>query len=396
MKVMRIFDSDYPWEIRDERICKGLINNGYKVDLVCANLKGFSRTEEVDGIAVSRMPPFSLLPSGFRKIFAFPFGFNPVWYFFLKSQIKEKRPDLIIVRDLPLVLAAIRIGRKYNIPVILDMAEPYPEFLRLLWKYEPFRFQNYFIRNPVFAEMIEKYAMKKVEHTFVVSEETKVRLIEKYKVSEDKITIVGNTPIIENYLKYEPVKKETDDEIIINYTGMIGYSRGLDIAIKAIPKLKKKFKTVKLVLAGTGTADEDLKLLADKLGVNSEVEFKGFIPHKDAMNEIMKADIGILPFHRCAHMELTIANKIYEYMLMEKAVLASDMLPMVNIINKHKCGRTFKAGDIDSFVNAVVELRDPNIRATMGASGRKAVLNEYNWTEDTERMVSTVNNILAN
>ena len=90
--------------------------------------------------------------------------------------------------------AAIAMGKLNRVPVVLDMAESYPELIRLVWKYEPFKVANLFARNPYIVDVIENVVLKSVIHVFAMVEESRDRLIAK-GVPRSKITIVSNTPV---------------------------------------------------------------------------------------------------------------------------------------------------------------------------------------------------------
>ncbi|MBR2393841.1 MAG: glycosyltransferase family 4 protein [Alphaproteobacteria bacterium] len=56
------------------------------------------------------------------------------------------------------------------------------------------------------------------------------------------------------------------------------YDKGLDILIKAFAQVASKHPELKLLIAGEGEEEENLKNLTDKLGLSSAVEFLGTIP----------------------------------------------------------------------------------------------------------------------
>jgi len=103
--------------------------------------------------------------------------------------------DLIIVRDLPLAPLALVVARARGIPVVLDMAECYPEMLRARWKFGGATPVDALVRNPWLADILERATTRRVDHTLVMVEESRDRLL-ALGVSGDRVTIVSNTPVL--------------------------------------------------------------------------------------------------------------------------------------------------------------------------------------------------------
>src|SRR2546425_13281325 len=105
MRILKIYDSDYPWDVRVEKVAHTLVSAGHSVRLLCRNRRGLPRHERLsDGLEVCRLP-------GVSNALSFPFFLNPVWAMCLISQVRRFRPDRLLVRDLPLAPLALAVGR---------------------------------------------------------------------------------------------------------------------------------------------------------------------------------------------------------------------------------------------------------------------------------------------
>ena len=79
-------------------------------------------------------------------------------------------------------------------------------------------------------------------------------------------------------------------------------------------------------------------------------------------------DICLAPFHKNPQHESGVANKIYEYMLGARPIIASDCLPQQNLIEKHNCGLIFK--NQSEFKDKIIELiENKELRSTLGKNG---------------------------
>jgi len=110
MIICHIWDADYPWDVRVEKVCQSL-QTKHEVHLICRNEKRSPRHEVLDGTIIHRLPSLPKWLGPCHKIAGLPFFFNPTWLGAIWSTVKRSRADLILVRDIPLALTAILVGR---------------------------------------------------------------------------------------------------------------------------------------------------------------------------------------------------------------------------------------------------------------------------------------------
>lgn len=393
MKALFVWDSDYPWDVRVEKICNTLIENKWEVHLVCRNKLRRPIEEIHNDVHIHRLPFLPAKLGSLNNIVTFPAFFSPLWLFQINKVTIKQKPDLIIVRDLPMALAAIIIGKIHKIPVILDMAEPYPEMIRLIWKFEPFKFSNILVRNPFLADIIEKLTLKYVDHVFAMVEESKNRLVSK-GISPDKISIVSNTPVLKRFEEAKATLPgllgNQKGKLILLYVGFINLSRGLDTVLESLSQFIKINNNFFLVLLGTGNAAEHLKTMAKKLKIENHIGFEGWVDNKLVPEYIASSDICIVPHHKCGHWDNTIPNKLFDYMAAGKPVLVSDVKPMERVVQETGGGLIYKDYDKESFVSQLAKLQDSELRKKLGQNGAKAVQEFYNWDNDTVRMLNSL------
>src|SRR5690606_14993889 len=185
----------------------------------------------IGGVRVHRLPKFNFLPRFIRLLLNAPVFFNPFWLYLLFIIVRRTRSDLIIVRDLPLMMAGIIVGKLTGAKVVFDMAECYPEMYRSSMEAVKVSFLTKIVKSPRLAEFYERISVNWCDHVFVMIEESKSRLM-SMGVGENKITIVSNTPIIGSST-LEP-KVHHGEALSIIYVGFLTRIRGLDLLIKAV------------------------------------------------------------------------------------------------------------------------------------------------------------------
>lgn len=68
------------------------------------------------------------------------------------------------------------------------------------------------------------------------------------------------------------------DSKIILYLGRIGLEKNIEPIIKAMPLILRRNKHVKLVIAGSGPAKDELLSLVNRMGLTGNIVFTGFVP----------------------------------------------------------------------------------------------------------------------
>lgn len=385
MKILKIWFSDYPWDVRVEKFINGLLSHGHEIHLLCRNNRGQERYEK-NQFYIHRLPYLKGLHPKLNKLINLPAFFNPVWHSSIVSCIKKYKIDLIIVRDLPLTLPAILAGKLFGIKVIFDMAECHPEIFKNYFK---IGFKSLFMQNPLVAKWIEYITIRKVDHIFVMCAESKDRLV---SLGGDlgKITVISNTTRIKPQ-RGNNSRPFNNNEIRMIYIGLIGEFRGLDTLIDGIQILKNKYqKKMRFDILGTGDYLERLKERAKSLKLEDEVIFHGWIDNPKISEYIKESDIGLLPLYNLSHYNVTLSNKLFDYMACSKPVITSNVRSMARIVTETACGLVYEDRNVNQFVKCVLKLTDTKIRMRLGENGRRAVEETYNWNADSERMLKII------
>ena len=87
---------------------------------------------------------------------------------------------------------------------------------------------------------------------------------------------------------------------------------------------------------------------------------------------------------------------MFEYMASGLAVIASDIPLWKEIIEESKCGVFVNPLNSKDIANAVDEMiQNPEALKEMGANGRKAIVQKYNWSNEEEKLLMLYRTMLA-
>lgn len=392
MKILQIWKNDYPWDVRVEKISRTLLEDDYDVHLICSNIRKKRTREDLKGLKIHRLP--NVRNDFLNRICSLPLFFNPLWLYNILNVIRNEKINIILARDLPLAPISILAGKIYKIPVIFDMTENYPAMWREMVRNGEVKSLNRILKNPKVAEIMENYILRKADHIIVVVEESKERVLRK-GISENKVSIVSNTPDLKVLGKNgRDVAGFPTNTIRMLYVGAVDTAgRGLDTVIRSIPILVNEINDLSLTIVGDGVYLNKLKKMVKNLSIDRYVNFTGWVEYELIHTYIQDSDICIVPHYVTEHVNTTIPNKLFEYMTYGKPVLVTDAAPMKRIVEENNCGRVFRSGDVRSFAEEVMELKDPNVRLQIGKNGYSAVSAKYNWDEDSRNLREIFNKI---
>ncbi len=107
------------------------------------------------------------------------------------------------------------------------------------------------------------------------------------------------------------------------YVGSLETNWGVDLPIRAMPLILKKIPGARLLIAGKGRDEDELKALAQSLALGDAVEFLGFVPYKELPALMARADIGIATSREDIFRQYASPLKLVEYMAAGLPVICS-------------------------------------------------------------------------
>lgn len=391
MRVLKIFDGDYPWDVRVEKVTRSLVAAGHEVLVVCRNKAGRPRRERLaDGTQIERLPA---TPGRWNPL-SFPFFFNPLWIATVVGATRRFAPELVLARDLPIAPLGLLAGRLAGVPVVADLAEPYPDSLRTnlaLANPSPI---DYVVRSPVLADWVERYVVRRIAAAIVVCPEAGWRLV-KQGLPGDAWVEVRNTAVLSRFAPAgevpEVVRRFAGRKIVL-FSGLISHDRGVEVAIDAIARLRaKRPGRYALLIVGEGPMKAELAAKVHALGLDDDVHLAGWMDYAKLPDVVLHSDVGILPFHDCDHIRASLANKLFEYMALGLPIIASDIPVQTRIVKDAGCGLVFAPRDADGFAEAIERLcEDAALAQACGEAGRRTTARLYNWDVDGARFVATL------
>jgi glycosyltransferase involved in cell wall biosynthesis len=148
--------------------------------------------------------------------------------------------------------------------------------------------------NPHIME-IEAMGMQKADRVIAVSHLTKKRIQEKYKIGEQKISVVHNG------MNHHPINLKLRQQLEKNkrryvlFLGRITFQKGPDYFVQAAKKVIPVIPNVTFVMGGAGDMLPAIKQQVRRLGLEKNFEFPGFLRGAELEKAYADADLYVMP-----------------------------------------------------------------------------------------------------
>jgi len=165
------------------------------------------------------------------------------------------------------------------------------------------------------------------------------------------------------------------DKKTILTVGRLIDRKNYSLLIRSFKEVCNENKETELVFVGDGPQHQRLQLLVKKLGLEREVEFKGFVEEENLIKYYQASDIfAISSLHegQCC--------TILEAMACAKPIVATGVGGIPDSVEEGRNGLLVPPDDINLFGSALRSLIDDEKKATQfGAHSRKRTQEKFDW-----------------
>ncbi len=183
-----------------------------------------------------------------------------------------------------------------------------------------------------------------------------------------------------------PLPPPDRDTFIAGYAGHLYPWKGVDVFVQALAHAPG----VRGLLVGGHPGEADLERitrLAGELGVGDRLTITGLVPPTEVRRTVAPAAVLVLPNPASAISErYTSPLKLFEYLTMGRAIVASDLASVREVVEDGRTALLVPPGDARALGAALLRLRDnPSMTTALGAAAL-AVSASYTWEARAERV----------
>lgn len=174
------------------------------------------------------------------------------------------------------------------------------------------------------------------------------------------------------------------------YAGTLAPWQGLPELLSAMYRASRE-ADVHLTLLGGGQKRwrRDLLRRVRRLGLGDRVTLRAAISREELKLAVLAADVCVAPLRRDRRNRLQGSSpiKLYEYMAAGKAVLATRLPCLEEIVNDGHTGLLARPGHTDLALRLGELARDPALRLRLGRSARREILQNGTWAHRRAELV---------
>lgn len=178
------------------------------------------------------------------------------------------------------------------------------------------------------------------------------------------------------------------DTVKIGVVKSLEATYGIDILVRAFAQVYDRArklgiqKKLKLIIVGKGSQQPLLQSMVYSLGIETQTEFKGSIPHSQVPKLLSELDVFVAPSR----------SESFGVALVEASacgipVIATRVGGIPEVIDHEVTGLIINSEEVDELTEALWRLiMDESLRVRMGNAGREKALREFNWQANVEGM----------
>lgn len=223
-------------------------------------------------------------------------------------------------------------------------------------------------------------------------------IAEDLGIERSKMIVV---PVAADVERFDPTMVASPVRVFsqptIGFVGTFISWQALDLLVEAVADLRSEGVDFRLVLVGDGALKPAWQNLVTQLGMGELVCFTGRVPFHEVPSYIKGFDLaysGQVALQ--AGSMYGSPSKIYEYMAMEKPVIASDSFEDAGkLVRDGETGFLFASGNKESLKQALRRAYQQREQwSMMGISARQEILRSHSWKNRVEQMIPQIENIL--
>ena len=252
-------------------------------------------------------------------------------------------------------------------------------------------------RKGEFYRQLDLFLMKRFDHLFAVSKATQDEMVAA-GIPESKITVLYNGIDTEAWSRVH-VKTTLRQDLgiaesspVVGYVGRIMPEKDLETWIRSAALVAERYPKAKFILVGEGrdgTTLDELKALAESLGIANQLIFPGF--RRDLPRVYSAFDVFVM-----SSLREGLPNSILEAMALGVPVVTTDVAGAKELVVNEDTGFVVDQKDHRNLAASILKILDhDSLRTRMGQAGRQRVETEFSFLQRLRKIEDQYGRILG-
>jgi glycosyltransferase involved in cell wall biosynthesis len=279
--------------------------------------------------------------------------------------------------------AGERLARKYSIPLVLEVNSP-------------LAYEEHYYRDgaafPSLTRWAEQRIWRRADLLVAVSRAFHSHF-EKAGVSPGNARILPNAVDTSLFRVEDEASLRSqlklDGRFVVGFVGSFKAWHGVDFLLRAFGRLRGEDRTYHLLLVGDGPMRTIMEEEARRLGLQEAVTLVGNVLHEEVPRYLALMDVAVAPYPALEDFYFS-PLKLYEYMASSRAVVASRIGQVAEVVADGLTGLLYEPGDQKGLIGCIRRLRaDENLRRELAQNARTAC-SKNTWRRSAQRVVGWV------
>jgi glycosyltransferase involved in cell wall biosynthesis len=239
-----------------------------------------------------------------------------------------------------------------------------------------------------FAARTARFTYHTAAVLICVSEVAKRMLTQTWQISPEKVEVLPNAADTDCFRpnldsRQERERLRLDGGPVILFSGSFWPWHGVDQLVSAFARVLKTIPQARLVLVGDGPTRPAIEKQVGEHGLSETIRFLGKIDYRDMPQALALGDILAAPYPtEPALGQWQSPMKLYEYMAAGKAIVASRVGQIPEVLQDGENGILTRAGDADDLARALQWLIEhPQERDRLGNNARRSAVDHHSWEQ---------------
>lgn len=244
------------------------------------------------------------------------------------------------------------------------------------------------------AAQLLRYNLNTARRVICVSETARRHLMQTWKTPAEKLIVLPNAVDVHRFQPHLNLGAQTRaslsltaDQPLLVFVGSFYQWHDVATLLRAFALVRRHHPAARLLLVGEGAERARMMLLAQQLGLGEAAHFTGFVSHAEVVRYINAADVALVPVPKMENEMWLSPMKLFEYMAAGKAVVASALGQIVDVLRDGENGLLVPPGDDAALAQAVCRLiADAPLRERLGWQAREDAVRYHSWEQYLSRL----------
>jgi glycogen synthase len=248
------------------------------------------------------------------------------------------------------------------------------------------RHQGWVDKHPQsYIHGVELWMANRAERLITCSSYMREHVADIYGLEESRVHVIPNGIDPSELIPVDDLdtlraRFAAPDEKLVLLVGRLVYEKGFQLALEALPGLIERIGKVRFIVAGSGTAEQELREQASRLGLDDHGTFLGWI-----------GDDVLHSLYRIA--DLTVVPSIYEpFGLVALEAMASGCPCLVadtgglrEVVPHEEAGLRFRARDPEALAEMAIRVLDDERLGQRLVSEGLEHIRRFDWGDVAEQ-----------